>query len=122
MISYLIRRMLWAIVLFFAVTIVSYVLFYIIPADPAKPACGQSCTEVEVKRVKHFLGLDRPIYVQYGNFVGDCCRSTWELAAALQDAQPGQFVLQPTAREQARARRRSGDRLRSSSEARSSGC
>ena len=70
MTRYLIRRILWAIVLFFAVTVVSYVLFYIIPADPAKQACGQACTEVEVKRVKHFLGLDRPIYVQYGRFVG----------------------------------------------------
>src|SRR5437588_99046 len=70
MVRYLIRRILWAIALFFAVTIVSYVLFYIIPADPAKQACGQACTEIQTKRVKHFLGLDRPIYVQYGKFVG----------------------------------------------------
>jgi peptide/nickel transport system permease protein len=70
MISYLIRRFLWAIVLFFAVTVVSYVLFYIIPADPAKQACGQACTQEDVKRVSHFLGTDRPIYVQYGKFVG----------------------------------------------------
>src|SRR5438105_414303 len=70
MVRYLIRRILWAIALFFAVTVVSYVLFYIIPADPAKQACGQACTEIQTKRVKHFLGLDRPIYVQYGKFVG----------------------------------------------------
>jgi peptide/nickel transport system permease protein len=68
--GYLIRRVLWAIVLFFAITIVSYVLFYVIPADPAKTACGQSCTQEDVKRVKEFLGLDQPIYVQYGKFVG----------------------------------------------------
>jgi peptide/nickel transport system permease protein len=68
--GYLIRRLLWAIVLFFAITIVSYVLFYVIPADPAKTACGQTCTQTDVVRVRHFLGLDRPIYVQYGKFVG----------------------------------------------------
>ena len=67
---YLIRRLLWAVVLFFAVTVVSYVLFYLIPANPAKAACGQACTEAEVARVAHFLGTDRPIYVQYGKFVG----------------------------------------------------
>jgi peptide/nickel transport system permease protein len=67
---YLIRRVLWAIVLFFAVTIISYVLFYVIPADPAKTACGQACTQRDVQRVKHFLGLDKPAYVQYGKFVG----------------------------------------------------
>ncbi len=67
---YLIRRLLWAVVLFWAVTVVSYVLFYIIPADPAKQACGQACTQQDVKRVAHRLGVDRPIYVQYGKFVG----------------------------------------------------
>ena len=36
MARYLIRRLLWAVLLFFAVTIVSYILFFIIPADPAK--------------------------------------------------------------------------------------
>jgi peptide/nickel transport system permease protein len=68
--AYLIRRFLWAIALFFAVTIVSYVLFFIIPADPAKQACGQSCNEQQVSVVRHFLGLDKPIYWQYGKFVG----------------------------------------------------
>ena len=69
MIRYLIRRILWAVVLFFAVTVVSYVLFFIIPANPAKQACGQACTTQDVKRVAHALGTDRPIYVQYGKFI-----------------------------------------------------
>src|SRR4051794_41608010 len=69
MIRYMIRRLLWACVLFLAVTIVSYILFYIIPADPAKQACGQACTADEVARVRHFLGLDRPIYYQYWKFL-----------------------------------------------------
>jgi peptide/nickel transport system permease protein len=69
MIRYLIRRILWAVVLFFAVTVVSYVLFFIIPANPAKQACGQACTTKDVQRVAHALGTDRPIYVQYGKFV-----------------------------------------------------
>src|SRR2546423_6444806 len=69
MIRYLIRRILWAVVLFFAVTVVSYVLFFIIPANPAKQACGQACTTQDVKRVAHALGTDRPIYYQYYKFV-----------------------------------------------------
>jgi len=70
MTRYVIRRILWAFVLFWAVTVVSFVLFYLIPADPAKQACGQACTEQQVKHVAHFLGTDRPIYVQYGKFIG----------------------------------------------------
>jgi peptide/nickel transport system permease protein len=66
---YLIRRLLWACVLFLAVTVVTYVLFYVIPANPAKQVCGQACSTTDVKRVAHALGTDRPIYVQYGRFV-----------------------------------------------------
>src|SRR4051794_5638372 len=67
---YLIRRLLWACVLFVAVTIVTYVIFYAIPADPARLACGQRATPECIKRAAHYLGTDRPLYVQYGKFFG----------------------------------------------------
>src|ERR687884_2002711 len=69
MVRYLIRRLLWAGVLFFAVTIVTYFLFFIIPANPADLVCGQACRAGDVARIKHNLGLNKPIYVQYGRFV-----------------------------------------------------
>jgi peptide/nickel transport system permease protein len=62
---YLIRRLLWAGVLFVAVTVVTYVIFFIIPADPARLAVGQRATPDEVARARHFLGLDKPVPVQY---------------------------------------------------------
>ena len=61
MIHYIIRRLLWACVLFIAVTIVTYVIFYAIPADPARLACGQRATPECVKRAAHYLGTDRPL-------------------------------------------------------------
>jgi peptide/nickel transport system permease protein len=67
---YLIRRLLWAWVLFVAVTIVTYVIFYAIPANPARLACGQRATPECIKRAAHYLGTDRPLYVQYGKFFG----------------------------------------------------
>jgi peptide/nickel transport system permease protein len=67
---YLVRRVLWAVMLFFAVTIVAYILFFIIPADPARQFAGKGATPEMVAKAKHYLGLDRPIYVQYGHFVG----------------------------------------------------
>jgi peptide/nickel transport system permease protein len=66
---YLIRRLLWAVMLFFAVTIVAYILFFIIPADPARQFAGKGATPDTVERAKKYLGLDDPIYVQYYNFV-----------------------------------------------------
>jgi peptide/nickel transport system permease protein len=68
MLRYLIRRVLWAMVLFFVITIVTYVIFFIIPTNPAKLACGQRATETCIKNAQHTLGLDRPVYVQYGRF------------------------------------------------------
>jgi ABC-type dipeptide/oligopeptide/nickel transport systems, permease components len=69
MLRYLIRRILWAMVLFLVITIVTYVIFFIIPVNPAKLACGQRATETCIKNAQHTLGLDRPIYVQYLKFM-----------------------------------------------------
>jgi peptide/nickel transport system permease protein len=69
MFRYLIRRLLWACVLFLAITIVTYVIFFIIPANPAKLACGQRATPTCIKLAKHNLGLDKPVYVQYLKFM-----------------------------------------------------
>jgi peptide/nickel transport system permease protein len=69
MFRYLVRRILWAIVLFIAVTMVTYVIFFIIPANPARLACGQRATQECIDRAAKFLGTDRPIYVQYGKFL-----------------------------------------------------
>jgi peptide/nickel transport system permease protein len=66
---YLIRRLLWACVLFFVVTLVTYVIFFIVPANPAKLVAGQRATPDKIKEAEHFLGTDRPVYVQYGKFL-----------------------------------------------------
>jgi len=68
-IRYIIRRLLWAVVLFLAVTMVTYAIFFVIPADAARLVAGKSASPQEVERVRKNLGLDDPIYVQYGNFL-----------------------------------------------------
>lgn len=69
MFRYLVRRLLWAVVLFLAVSFVTYVIFFLVPANPARLAAGQSATPEKVQEVKEFLGLDDPVYVQYGRFL-----------------------------------------------------
>jgi peptide/nickel transport system permease protein len=68
-IRYLIRRLLWAVVLFIAITIITYIIFFMIPTDPARKACGQLVTPACVKNARHYLGLDRPVYIQYWHFL-----------------------------------------------------
>jgi peptide/nickel transport system permease protein len=68
-IRYVIRRLLWAVVLFIAITMLTYIIFFMIPADPARKACGQLVTPACIKTARHNLGLDKPVYVQYGRFL-----------------------------------------------------
>ena len=58
MIRYLIRRLLWALVLFIAVTFVTYVIFFLVPANPARLAAGQSATPERIREVEKFLEID----------------------------------------------------------------
>jgi peptide/nickel transport system permease protein len=67
--QYLIRRLLWAVVLFFATTVVTYIIFFAIPANPARQVCGQRATPECIQRAQQFLGTNRPFYYQYYRFV-----------------------------------------------------
>jgi peptide/nickel transport system permease protein len=69
MFRYLVRRLLWAAVLFLVVTVVTYVIFFLIPVNPAQQACGQRATPQCIAVATEHLGLDRPVYYQYGKFL-----------------------------------------------------
>jgi peptide/nickel transport system permease protein len=68
-VRYLIRRLLWAVVLFLAVTLVTYVIFFLIPANPAQLVAGKSATDEDIARAAEFLGTNKPVWVQYGKFL-----------------------------------------------------
>jgi peptide/nickel transport system permease protein len=69
MLQHLVRRALRACMLFLAVAAVTYVIFYVIPANPAQLAAGKTASAERIREVEEFLGLDDPIYVQYVKFV-----------------------------------------------------
>jgi peptide/nickel transport system permease protein len=57
-------------VLFIAVTIVSYIIFFLVPAEPARLIAGPQAPPDQVERVRKQMGLDDPVYQQYGRFLG----------------------------------------------------
>ena len=65
------RRTLWAIFLFVAVTLVTYIIFFVAPNDPAKLAAGKSATPEQVQQVAKYLNLDKPVWEQYGIWFKD---------------------------------------------------
>src|SRR4029453_6241399 len=64
MIRYLIRRLLWAIVLFLVVTLVTYVIFFLVPNDLASQVAGQGSSQAQRERAIKYLGLDKLVYEQ----------------------------------------------------------
>ena len=70
MFRYLIRRILWAIFLFFIITFVTFVIFFMAPNDPARAMCGgdqasRQCLATATEK----LGLDKPVLVQYFKYL-----------------------------------------------------
>jgi peptide/nickel transport system permease protein len=67
---YLIRRILWACLLFIVITFITFVIFYIGPNNPARAVCGGEQAKREcLVRATEKLGLDQPMPVQYYKFM-----------------------------------------------------
>ncbi|MBS1251644.1 MAG: Glutathione transport system permease protein GsiC [Anaerolineales bacterium] len=69
MIRHLLRRLLWLPVLLLIVTMITYALGFYGPGDPVKIVMGQRYDPETADRVRHELGLDRPFFIQYGDYV-----------------------------------------------------
>jgi peptide/nickel transport system permease protein len=74
--QFLVRRLFWALFLFVVATMVTYLIFFIVPGDPALIAAGSGATETPqfLAHVRHELHLDLPIYQQYWLFVWNMLR------------------------------------------------
>lgn len=69
MIKFILKNLINSILIIFGVLSVSFVLTFLLPGDPAKMILGQRADEESIKSVKSELGLDRPFYEQYFNFI-----------------------------------------------------
>src|SRR5947209_5282015 len=66
---YLIRRLLFFILVLFIVSVVTFIIFVKLPSvDPAIRAAGRHPSAQLLHEIRHKFGLDRPLYVQYWQF------------------------------------------------------
>ena len=56
------------------VSIVVFFMVRAIPGDPAQIMLGQQATQEQVQQIRENMGLDKPIFVQYGLFLKDALR------------------------------------------------
>ena len=70
MLRYIAQRLLHAIPVLFGVSLITFTLTYLLPADPARMYAGPNATIATVNSIRHQLGLDRPFYEQYLFYIG----------------------------------------------------
>jgi len=70
MLLYVLRRIVWAVVMLFVVSALTFLIFYAFPsAAPAALRAGRQATPQLIAQIRHTLGLDQPIYVQYWDYL-----------------------------------------------------
>ncbi|MFN9389046.1 MAG: ABC transporter permease [Betaproteobacteria bacterium] len=69
MARYLAGRVGQALLLLLGVSLITFVLLYVMPADPARQIAGRSATAETVQVIREQLGLDQPLHVQYGRYL-----------------------------------------------------
>lgn len=77
---YLLRRLVQAALILLGVSVITFALLYLLPADPVRQIAGRSATVQTVENIRRQLGLDQPFLVQYGRYLlnllhGDLGRS-----------------------------------------------
>jgi peptide/nickel transport system permease protein len=77
---YVVARLLWLVPVLLGVSLIVFGIMKMVPGDVAQVLVGTEGTAEDVENIRHALGLDQPVYVQYGLFLehlvqGDLGRS-----------------------------------------------
>jgi peptide/nickel transport system permease protein len=74
MIAFLLRRIAWGTVVVWLVATLVFIVYFAVPRDVARLIAGRQASEETLAVVRARLGLDQPILVQYGRFLGRLSR------------------------------------------------
>ena len=79
---YLVRRLLLLVPVLMGVSVIVFLVLHLAPGDPAEIMLGSQATQADRMRLRADLGLDDPLYLQYGRWMGhvvqgDLGRSLW---------------------------------------------
>jgi peptide/nickel transport system permease protein len=69
MFRFLVRRILFGVLVLWLISVAVFVLFFVAPHDPARTIAGRQATAQTVALVRHRLGLDQPLLEQYWQFL-----------------------------------------------------
>ncbi|WHY87383.1 glutathione ABC transporter permease GsiC [Neobacillus novalis] len=80
MLKYFLKRLIGIIPILFFVSIFIFLFVHMIPGDPARLVAGQDASLADVQAVQRELGLDKPLYTQYAEFVKNIVQGDFGLS------------------------------------------
>jgi len=69
MVAYVLSRLTWAAIVLLVVAVITFVLTFVVPADPVRAMVGMRATAAEVERIRQSMGLDQPLLTQLGGYL-----------------------------------------------------
>lgn len=69
MLRFIAKRILWMIPLLLGVTLIVFLILHLTPGDPAALILGDAADQQTIEMLRHEMGLDRPLMVQYVDFL-----------------------------------------------------
>lgn len=86
MFAFILRRLLGLIPVLLGVSTVVFIVLQLTPGDPARLILGDFATREAVEALRAQMGLDQPIHVQYGRYIGDLVQG--DLGRSITQRQP----------------------------------
>ena len=83
MFAYIIRRIGQSLIVLLAVSLLCFIIFQFL-GDPVVTLAGRYATQEQQEEVRKALGLDKPIYVQYFNFIKNISHGDFGLSYVTQ--------------------------------------
>jgi ABC-type dipeptide/oligopeptide/nickel transport system permease component len=101
MVRYIIRRLSWTVLVLFLITLITFTLSRVVPANPAAMVTGLGASTEQIQEVRRIMGLDQPLTVQYEKYMkgltkldfGKSIRTQRPVTDDLKDFLPATFEL-----------------------------
>jgi peptide/nickel transport system permease protein len=99
--DYMLRRLLGIFLVLIGVTLITFFTIHLVPSDPARLWAGSRATREQIEQARHQLGLDQPLYVQFGIYLnnllhgdlGNSCHTRRAVILDIRDYFPATFEL-----------------------------
>jgi ABC-type dipeptide/oligopeptide/nickel transport system permease component len=69
MVRYIVRRLAWTVLVLFLISLITFVLSRVVPANPAAMVTGLGASTEQINEVRRIMGLDQPLPAQYERYM-----------------------------------------------------